>query len=132
MPIQKSNGTAPVVARRGSTPVWVVVRDAAGVGGIGTRVVEDPAAGLFRGGLSHTQERIGGVDWLGAGIGYVSDAGGFGNDPAHARPLRVRPRGKIATADAEVHAVIRDPQIGGASGILLDELIEQPAARRTE
>jgi hypothetical protein len=95
--------------------------------------VEDPAAGLFRGGVGHTLEWISGVEWLAAGIGYVGDRDRAGNGGStDARPLRVRPRSKIAAADAEVHTIVRDPQIGGACRILLDELFEPRAADRTK
>src|ERR1035437_4448397 len=116
MPVHKKDGTAkPGVARHRASPVGVVARDGAGAGGIVARVVEDPSARFFRAGWGHTPVRIRGVDWLAAGIGYVGDAGRFGNSPAHARPLRVGPGGEIiAAADAEVHAVVRDPHITGA------------------
>jgi len=77
MPIHKGDRTAPVVARHRATPVRVVVRDAAGVGGIVARVVKDPAAGFFRRAVGHALERISGVDWLSAGIRQVGDAGRF-------------------------------------------------------
>ena len=43
MPVHKKDGTAkPGVARVRASPVGVVVRDGAGVGGIVARVVDDP------------------------------------------------------------------------------------------
>ena len=95
--------------------------------------MDDPAPGLFRGGIGHTLEWISGVEWLAAGIGYVGDRRRPGNGGStYARPLRVRPRSKIAAADPEVHTIVGDPQISGAGGILLDELFELRAADRTK
>src|SRR5207245_8508794 len=54
MTIQENGGTAPVVARHRATPVGVVARDTARVGGIVARVVQDPAARFFRAALGHT------------------------------------------------------------------------------
>src|SRR5882672_11907260 len=133
MPVQKEDGAPPIVARHRAAPVRVAARDAAGIGGIVAWVVEDPAARLFRGGIGHTLEWVLSVDWLAAGIGYVGDCGWAGSSGStYARPLGVRPGSKIAAADAEVHSVIRDPEISGARGIHLDELIELPAADRTK
>ncbi len=132
MPVQKNDGATPIVARHWAAPVGVGARNAPRVGGIVARVVDDPAAGLFRGGVGHTLEWISGVEWLAAGIGYVGDRDRPGNGATtDARPL-LRPGSKIAAADAEVHTIVRDPQISGAGGILLDELFELRAADRTK
>ena len=133
MPVQKSNGASPIVARHRATPVGVSARDAPSVGSIVARIVDNPATGLLRCGGGHTLEWISCVNRLAAGIGYVRDCRRTGNrSSTYAGPLRVWPGSKIAAPDAEIHSIIRDSQIRGTCGIHLDELFEPRTADRTK
>src|SRR5436190_18912116 len=101
MPIHKKDGATAIVARHWATPVRVIARDASRIGSVVARVMNDPAAGLFRCGGGYTLEWILGVEWFAAGIGYVRDCSRPRNGGStYARPLRIRPGSKIATPDA--------------------------------
>src|SRR5262249_34039027 len=109
-----------------------VAGDAPVVGRIIARIVENPATGLFRCGGRHAFECIGGVHRLAAAIGDVRHARGLARAPAYAGPLRVRPGGEVAPADAEIYAVVRNSHIIWTGRVLLDELLELLGTYRTQ
>jgi len=74
MSVQKHDRAAAVMARYRTTPVRIVSADPTGIGGVIARVMQDPAAGLFRRSVSDALEWIDGILWLAAAVADIGNS----------------------------------------------------------